>query len=385
MPTISNPRPSAAIILVLTLFSLSLGLFWFLQHQTDTNSYIQAVEIILGQKDIALDSSHRLAKFYTFYPIALLAKLGMPIYWGIILQQWLCYFLSALALYKIGKLLYPKQAWAPLLLLTASLMAPPYAIFSTVCMTDANGWAMQLWASYWALVLIKKTSPNYRASFWLGCFMGVGILIKESILMAGLLWALLLLFKTNLLWTQKFRLYLATGSGFLLLFLLGSLWAEWQFGKSLFSWWRFAHTDPIEYKVPLIGYFQQLARTLDLLLFPFLFVFLSALKKPFQYWELAILATVGLAYVLFPFAWPYYMDRILMMCSLPLLFLYPRFLYYFSGPSSFTLTILAGGSSLFISYRIYKYTESGWLVFGYLLFAGLLSILLFPNVRNKLP
>ena len=385
MPTISSPRPSAAIILVLALFSLSLGLFWFLQYQTDTNSYIQAVEIILGQKDIALDSSHRLAKFYPFYPIALWAKLGLPIYWGIILQQWLSYFLSALALYKIAKLLYPQQVWAPILLLTASLMAPPYAIFSTVCMTDGSGWAMQLWASYWALYFIQKARPNYSAAFWLGCFMGVGILVKESILMAGLLWALLLLFRTNLLWPQKFRLYLATGSGFLLLFLLGSLWAEWQFGKSLFSWWRFAHTDPIEYTIPIIGYFQQLARSLDLLLFPFFFVLLSYFKKPFQYREWAILATVGLAYLLFPFAWPYYMDRILMMCSLPLLFLYPRLLQYFSGPSSFGLLLLAGGGSLFMSYRIYKYAEGGWLIWGYLLFAALLSILLFPKLRNKLP
>jgi hypothetical protein len=367
------PTPLLLLLTVLGLASLSVYLFAFMHYQTDTASYLNAVEIFMGH-DAEKDVSHRIVKIVNYLFPALLYQFGLDIKYGFFAQQWLSYGGSAFFAYQFFRALNfnPKQAFYGVF---AYLTCQCVAIFNFAIMTDGLGWMMELWGLWLSTVLLnelRQKKVNIGLCLQLGLVFGFGLLMKESVLMAGLYLFI------GIIWSpasfkQKFFLNLWVGLSFLSILISLSVYTELQYGKSMLSWWKFAHTDPITYQQPFKIYFIQLARTLDLHWF-WVILGLSLYLREFQQTDFrlkSLFLAAALGLLIFPFAWPYLTDRIMFMIPILLLPALVRAIQQWSN-LGFILLIIGGLANLWMTYEIYYHKQQGYLVVVALVYGVLL-------------
>lgn len=347
-----------------------------MHYQPDSASYLNAVKIFLG---LAADEDvlHRIVKIVNYLFPALLYQIGVPIKYSFFTQQCLSYGVSAFFCFQLFKTLgfKSKQAFYGVF---AYLSCQCIAIFNFALMTDGMGWMMEIWGLWWSSVLLKRITEEdkvpIRFCLGLGIVFGLGLLIKESVLMAGLYLFIGILWSPSNIW-KKIQLNFWVGLSFLIILISLSFYTELRFGKSMLSWWEFAHSDPPIYNQPYKIYLIQLARTLDLHWF---WVFLGAIaylpqlsKLDFRLKSMFLAATIGL--ILFPLAWPYFTDRIMFMIPILLLPMLIKGLEFFPKTAIFLL-FLGGFLNLWMTYQIYYHKEAGWLIGTALVYGGLLLL-----------
>jgi hypothetical protein len=87
----------------------------------------------------------------------------------------------------------------------------------------------------------------------------------------------------------------------------------------------------------------------------------------------SFLLTALIAIVIFPFVWYYRTDRIIFMMSIFLL-PFANAAFFKIPAQSLIVIFIAAVFNLFMSYRIYKFEESGWIAILSLIFLVLLLL-----------
>lgn len=373
---------------VVTAGLISFYLFDFLNIQTDTDGYINAIKIMSGD-EMPPDRLHRLVKPLSLvFPTFLYCFFGLTAETALQIQQWLCYLATAFLFFGILHNLFPQDKKLPFAGLLLLLGSQAFAIYGLALMVDAAAWAIELWAIY--LMLHLKTTDNefFNKKFIiLGLLLGLGFFVKETIFIAGLYIFISILLERSS-FKSKLWAYIQIGTIFFFLVLMGSLATLYLYGKSMLSWWQFAHSDSEMYQLALPAYFLQVFRTLDLFWFLALIGIAIAIKQAMTGLlskELAAMLLVGLiGFIVFPYLWAYRTDRILFMIGL--FFLpFAAIGAHFFGRMQLLLILCGAAMNLFMTYRIYRFEEGGWISFMSISFLGLLlfSLILKAFVKTR--
>jgi len=357
--------------------AISFYLFDFLNIQTDSEGYINAIKSMSANEALP-DRLHRLVKpLSLFFAVLLSSFLGLAAQTALQIQQWLCYLATAFLFFGILQKLFPQDKNLPFVGLLLLLGSQVFAIYGLALMVDAAAWAIELWAIY--LMLYLKTADNglFDKKFLiLGLLLGLGFFVKETIFMAGLyIFISILLEKSS--FKSKLWAYTQIGTIFGLLVLMGSVATQYLYGKSMLTWWQFAHSDSEMYQLAIPAYLLQVFRTLDLFWFLTIIGIGLALKHLMTGLlskELAAMLLVGLiGFILFPYLWAYRTDRILFMIGLFFLPFAAMGAAFF-GHVQFLLILCGAAMNLFMTYRIYRFEEAGWISFLSVCFLGLLLL-----------
>lgn len=348
----------------------SLFLFSFMAHQTDSSSFINAVELLLGESSEP-DRLFRLSKPLSLaIPTFLYHFFAVPISDGFLVQQILAYWLSALALYNVIYFVSSKELLAYIGML-AYILCQPMAVYGLAILTDGLGWCWMLWGILFSLKIITTPKLSLFQLALLGCFMGLGFFIKESIIITGIFTFFLVLLHPIHTFQSKLIIYGIIGSCFLGTFIIGNYLLDTFWGISIFDWIKFGQSDPPPFYWK--SFITQSYHTIDLFWFFFILGLVKDIySKNWSYIRYALLLTLISGWILLPFFWPYLYDRILFML-VPFMILWVALGAMHFKPFSFILVLLAGFFNLLITFFIYKHQISGLIIgsgvfFGFLLF-----------------
>lgn len=363
---------SPSKIALLLLCGLQWCLFYNLHTQPDTETFVLAIQKWAGEG--GEDRLFRLSKpLALVFPLGLYKFLQIPPFWGLLVQQMLAFWLGIVALHRLFLALSGDKRVADygILLYAGSACVGVYGLAGLV---DMSGWALSIFLLYKCLIYSRLSNPNFYQSAGLGIWLGLGVFVKESCLIAGLglFWWILL----NQIWgiRTKFLAYLQVGLIFVLTVGCGLWLTSWYFDKNVLGWMRFNHENAPEYPNKAYHFVQQTLRSLDthwFLVALGIFQHRKQFLQPIFTEKTAFLAAGISGLVLFPFLWGYYMDRILFMFA-------PFWIYWaalwlgqkpkpiFWGFLSILLNILA-------SFLVYHYPFRGilWIIY---IFFGLLLI-----------
>ena len=379
-----SPRLQALLAALLSCLAAGL-LFSFKWEQGDTLSYTQAIELF-WEWDGRGDFLHRLTKpLGLLLPATAYYTLGLPPVWGLYLQQVLAYFLSLWFWWQIlaylGKT--EEQCLQGVFLL---LGAYPFCFYGLAFLIDGVGWCANLACMYLiARFHARNRLPTRPQAIFMGEALALAIFVKESVLMAGLWLFLHSLTQKYQLRRSRFLVLWRVGINFLAVFGLVTLFTLVLYEQSLFTWFSFAHTDPPRYANPWLALLQQTYRTLDVYWFLVLggFALAGFRRRDLSDLERSLLLTGVLAWLIFPYAWAYYMDRILFMIA-P--FWLPWALYALKRLAYPKLILIFGGLlNWLVAYGIYAHEQQGLIFLAAIMFMVLLSLSAWWRHRNFLP
>jgi len=354
------------LIILFACCLLSMGLFSFLFWQQDTASFVNAVLLLTDDADASPDRLFRLSKPLVLLFPTILYSLGFSITSGFWIQQLIAWWVCAFLVYRI--LLFRNSTSTAFLGALALVLCQPMAVYGLAYLVDAVGWA-------WMLLVVMRslstTAYHHRSKcIELGLLLGVGIFIKESIVLAGVfIFFQILLQQASFI--QKSKQYLWIGTSFILTLSLGSLLTYAWCGQTLYHWILFNNTNtPPSFQ--FLGFVLQSYRTLDVFWLFALLGFASSWSVIRKATTLQVfLLTALTSWVLTPICWPYYFDRILFMNAIFLLPFIVRGIRLFRGLG--ILLVLVGGlSNLFVTFAIYRYQTTGLLPIQLLVVACLL-------------
>lgn len=359
----------------------ALLLFFFMAYQTDTPSFVQAIELWLG-KSTTPDRLFRLSK-----PLALLIPTGLhlfldlPIIYGLLLQQLVAYWIGAIILYNILSQLLESHQLA-LISVVAYLLCQPLSVYGLAMLTDGLGWTWSLIAVSLAVSTLQSNPPSLAKLGLLGLFFGLGLFIKESILLAGMFAFFLILIHQEYTWKQKVYFYFIIGNTFIATFLLGSYLVYYCFGQSLFQWINFGHSDPPPFL--LVNFIKQAYHTLDtywilILIGSINFIMTKNKSQPLT----AMLLTAISSWLLLPFFWPYLYDRILFMI-VPYMIFMIGFSIQSLGNNAYLLVLLGGITNVLSTFLIYKYQIPYLITINFIVFGILCLVLFLKNKKARL-
>lgn len=371
------------IVLSITLVSgfICLYIFAFMQFQTDSPGYLNAIAILCGQ-DAGPDELFRLTKpFSLLFPALICSLFGLSAVTGLLIQQFICYLASARLIFLIiKKIRGQKEAYLGLFILLA---AQPFAIYGLSLMVDGIAWTAQLFFIYYYL-LIKDRDKNLNYVL-LGILLGLGLFIKETVFVSGLFIATDLIISKNSAF-RKFDKIINIGIPFILLVIVGNLLNIYLLNISILDWWKFAHSDPKMQQLNIFSYLQQLNRSLDLFwiaaIWGIILSIIELKKAILDKKELALILSGVIGIIIFPLFWSYRTDRIIFMMSLLLIPAAAKGLGNL-GKMSFPFLGLAVFSNILMTYRIFRYEESGWIIWTNSLFSLLfIIIILLQKIRK---
>ncbi|BDS12605.1 hypothetical protein [Aureispira anguillae] len=334
----------------------SICLFHFMAYQTDSPSFVNAVELLL-QETTTTDRLFRLSKpLSLLLPTFLYSICAIPISYAFLLQQLIAYWLSALFLYKILEQILGQSKLAYFGMLAYTL-CQPLAVYGLAVLTDGLGWCWLIIGTWMSLQIVNAPKISYRSFIGLGLFIGSGFFIKESAIMIGIFTFFLLLLTPNFALKQKLIGYLIIGGSFLTTFGLGNWLIYYFWQESIFQWITFGQNDPPPFSWK--GLIAQSYHTLDnyWLLF-FIGIRSSFYSKSFNFILTSFLLTIIFSWLSLPFVWPYLYDRILFMI-VPYMILWVAIGANQFGKFSFSLLLLGGLMNLLVSFLIYKYQIAG--------------------------
>lgn len=349
--------------------------FHFMAYQTDTPSFVHAIQLLVGD-DNQVDRLFRLSKpLALLFPAFLHRTFSCPISTALFIQQYLACLACSYSIYLILSELVKRSTLARLGGF-ALLCCQAMAVYGLAMLTDAVGWCWMLMGIYASLrILPRFHTPSLLA---LGSWFGLGLFVKESILIAGLLAACYILLAPQHTWLKKLQMYALIGSSFGLVVLLGLGLTQAIWGYSLLDWLQFGHDTPPAFHFK--NFLLQSYRTLDVC---WILVGLGLVKTLPQWstWPLAwraFLLTAVLGWCLLPIAWPYWYDRILFLL-VP--FLMPWLVLGLSlfGKKAWLLCLWAGLLNLGAAYGIYYYQVPHLLSLALVLFLAACLFLYYNN------
>jgi len=349
-------------------------------YQTDTPSFVHAIQLWLGE-GTAPDRLFRLSKpLALIIPTLLHCVLDLPITNSLLIQQFLAYWLGAVMLYVILIQLLESHRLA-LISVIAYLLCQPLSVYGLAMLTDGLGWTWSLIAIALSVHIFHNNKPTLTKLLLLGLLFGLGLFIKESILIAGMLTFFVVLIHQSYTWKQKAYYYSIIGVSFISTFFLGSALVYFFFNQSFFQWLSFGHSDPPPFSTT--NFLKQAYHTIDTywLLIPFGFInFIRLENKPNIL--VAMLLTAATSWLLLPFFWPYLYDRILFMIIPYMIFLIGFSIKTF-GNAMYTLIVLSGIANLLSTFFIYKYQTPHLIVINLFVFSVLSFICFIQNKKAR--
>ena len=356
---------------------ISMNLFSAISFQTDSPTYTYAISVLTGEVQLP-EMHYRLAKPLSFiFPALLCYILKIGPAEALIVQQFICNISIGLLMYSIIKKMHSrKEAILGIIILMG---CQPFAIYSLAVMIDGAGWAIELFIIYYYLKI--RDYNRFKDFITIGILLSLGIFIKETILISGLLIAV-----DRLLNKWKFihnlKNLMVVGVVFLIIFLSGTILTDKLFGNSLFSWWNISHSDKSICELNIYHYLQQTFRTLDLFWIPFLIgsvLLIFNIKKTKLDFELTLLIVGSIALIIFPIFWCYKIDRIIFMISILFIPTCARGLGFY-GKGGLFLATTGALLNISLTYRIYFFRESGWILGLSLFYTVLLTFLLIRKI-----
>ena len=245
---------------------LCIWIFAPLQVQTDTPSFINAIQILLEDPNATIDRLMRLSKPLSLVLPTFLVYFGFSATMALILQQYLSLCIALWAIYTLYTRFYKIEksiVYQSLLLYISSSVIMVYAF---AALNDMPAWALT-----WCLILYAHQIFTYKQPFlhyvvW-GIIAALGMFIKESILVAGVYVFLAILLNKNKSFLQKTQIYIAIGLPFLLILSLGFYTTKIIWGYHILDWMEFNNQDKmLLYKGEswLKLYIMHFARVFDL-------------------------------------------------------------------------------------------------------------------------
>lgn len=349
------------------LFLVATVLFHFMFVQQDTTSFVAAIKLAVGEAG-ANDRLFRLTKPVGLIVPILFYQLGISAIYALWIQQLLCILLFSYFIFQISKIISStKQAWVAVFV---TLLCQPVAVYGLAALVDMAGWAFMVGV----VCLLLKYQEKWTSSLYLiglGVVLGIGIFIKESVLLAGVFIFFSLMYAATPLWL-KLKQYLLIGASFLVTLAIGSVltWHYWQ--ETIYHWVLFNQDTPPASNLYYIV--LQTYRTLDV------FWFLVAIGV-YKYWMnskkyahlTAFLSTALVGSLVFPFLWHYHYDRILFMNTI---FLFPFIVLgsQLFGRFQWWIILLGGISNWLVAFGIYKYQIGGLIVLEAMLFLLMMAV-----------
>jgi len=347
----------------------SIGLFFFMTYQTDSPSFIHAVELLLGESTQPDRLFRRSKPLSLLLPAFLYLSVDLSIQYGFLVQQFLAYWLSALFLYQIISFISSKDSFAYIAML-AYVLCQPMAVYGLAILTDGLGWCWMLIGIWLSLKTLSSSTLSIAHLVRLGIFMGLGFFIKESIIIAGIFTFFLLLIHPKHSPKAKLIGYSLIGSSFLSTFFIGNYLIDYFWGISIFDWIQFGQSDPPPFSWS--NFIIQSYHTIDLYWFLFILGFYKSISSykssPIRS---ALFLTLISGWSLLPLFWPYLYDRILFM-MVPFLLLWVAIGATHFKSFALPLVLIAGCTNLLVAFFIYKYQVSGLLTSSAFLFCLLL-------------
>lgn len=340
-------------------------------YQTDTPSFINAVELLLSQSDRP-DRLFRLSKpLSLFVPTILYATFSIPIAYSFWIQQLIAYWFGAFFLYKILEEVVPDSNAAYLGML-AYILCQPMAVYGLAMLTDGLGWCWLIIGVWLSIRSIRSSLMQYTQLIGLGIFIGFGFFIKESVVMVGIFTFFLLLLNPSYSISKKIFAYSILGISFLTIFLIGNLFTYLLWQESIFQWIHFGQSAPPPFN--LAGLITQSYHTLDLYWFLFVIGFIKSIHSRTIIYPLNVfLLTIIASWLTLPFVWPYLYDRILFMIT-PFMMVWIAVGALQFRQFSIVLVVFGGIANLLVSFCIYRYQSSN-LIESAAFFYGILLLL----------
>jgi hypothetical protein len=340
-------------------------------YQTDSSSFIHAVELLLGESAPPDRLFRRSKPLSLLLPAFLYLVVELPIQYGFLVQQFLTYWLSAIFLYKIILFISSKESFAYLAML-AYLLCQPMAVYGLAILTDGLGWSWMLIGVWMSLKIISSSKLSVYHLAILGFFMGLGFFIKESIIITGIFTFFLLLIHPQHNLKAKLVAYGSIGSSFLISFFIGNYLIDLFWGISIFDWIKFGQSDPPPFSWSSL--ITQSYHTIDLFWFLFIIGFIKSISSNrWTHIHAALFLTLISSWGILPFFWPYLYDRILFMIAPFALFWVATGARHFKA-LALPLVILAGLTNLLVAFFIYKHQISGLITMSAFIFCLLLLI-----------
>jgi hypothetical protein len=349
-------------------------------YQTDSPSFIQAVELLLGESTQPDRLFRRSKVLSLLLPAFLYLVFDLSIQSGFFLQQFFAYWLSAFFLYKIVAFISSKESLAYKAML-AYLLCQPMAVYGLAILTDGLGWCWMLIGIWMSLKILSSSKPSLYYLAILGIFMGLGFFIKESIIITGIFTFFLVLLHPQNSFKVKLINYSIIGSSFLITFFIGNYLIDLFWGISIFDWIKFGQSDPPPFS--WTSFITQSYHTIDLYWFLFTIGFIKSIsshKWTASYYALFLTFLSGSC--LLPFFWPYLYDRILFMMA-PFIMLWVAIGAAHFKSLALPLVLVAGFINLLVTFFIYKHQISGLITISAVIFCVLLVIAHF--LKDKKP
>jgi len=347
-------------------------------YQTDSPSFINAVELLLGEHTQPDRLFRRSKPLSLILPAFLYSLFNVPIQYGFLIQQFLAYWLSAIFLYKIVAFVSSKESLAYLAML-AYILCQPMAIYGLAILTDSLGWCWMLIGVWMSLKMFSFAQSSFSYLAILGIFIGLGFFIKESIIITGIFTFFLVLLHPQYTLKTKLFSYSIIGSFFLATFFIGNYLIDFFWGISIFDWIKFGQSDPPPFSWN--SFITQSYHTIDLYWFLFIIGLIKSVSSlKWTRIHYALLLTFISGWCLLPLFWPYLYDRILFM-MVPFMMLWIAIGATYFKSFALPLILFAGFTNLLVTFFIYKYQVSNLILLSALTFSLLLLLTLF--LKNK--
>lgn len=260
---------------------LNVALVWIFFFprfdHTDTPEYISTIKYFAGEPggEVAV---HRFLK-----PLPILIGVALtPILKAentLIFQNLIFYFLSVWLVFLLIYRLYQneKQALYGTILY---ISAYPMIAYGLASLTDLPGWFFYLSSVLISLNFLKK--PQLKTAFLAGFVAGFGMLFKESVAVAPIFFASLILIATQLSFKEKIKSILVFGIAFLFFPIINSIFFYKLYNYTYFDWFRAGGIHPknintlYPYIVSPLRVLIEIGRVFSI---GWLFVFLGILKE----------------------------------------------------------------------------------------------------------
>lgn len=349
-------------------------------YQTDSSSFINAVELLLGESTSPDRLFRRSKPLSLLIPAFFYLSIDLPIQYGFLVQQFLAYWLSAIFLYKIVLFISSKESIAYIAML-AYILCQPMAVYGLAILTDGLGWCWMLVGSWLSLKFLTTSKLSYFHLAVLGFFMGLGFFIKESIVITGIFTFFLLLLSPQHTFKAKLIAYSVIGSFFLATFFIGNYLIHLSWGISIFDWIKFGQSTPPPFSWK--SFITQSYHTIDLYWFLFVIGLVKSISSyKWTYLDQALFLTLISGWCLLPLFWPYLYDRILFM-MVPFMVLWIAIGAMQFQSFALILVLFAGLTNLLVAFFIYKYQTSGLITACALTFCLLLFVTHFLKDRKQ--
>lgn len=251
-----------ALAIAATSAALVILFLGHLAATPDTPCYEGGARLLFGLAG-STDCHFRMLKpLALMFPGLLEALTGIDARYGLLIQNLVFYFLSALLIFEIIRLVF-KDATQALAGTVMFITAPPLLGYGLAYVTDMAGWFFSILGVYLTLKLWNRLKDQPLWTFGFGLLMGLGTLYKEGAL-AGLIF-----FGTYVLLgaarrEDKARMLLSAGIGFAVPVLASAAIIYRTFGYSFWHYLTFYQQKPLGDFYNLAGFTYAVAGTLTL-------------------------------------------------------------------------------------------------------------------------